>query len=163
MRRILLAFMSTLAAVVVLFGYRTSTSNPPRVATTTIAGGSTGVDRGTATTLAAPPSGSPQTSPNGTRTTATNPNTVIGQAAQTRYGPVQVQITVTGGKIKRVDLLQVPSTTPRDDVINNFAVPKLKHKTLQAQSAQIDSVSGATETSTGYINSLQSALDQAGL
>jgi len=88
---------------------------------------------------------------------------VTGQTEQTRWGPVQVQITVSGGKITEISLLQLPSSNGHDAEINATAVPVLEQETLQAQSAQIDSVSGATYTSQGYISSLQSALDEAGL
>lgn len=156
MRRILLALMSTLAAVVLMFGYRTSTAHPV-VATTAVA---TATGSGAAPSTV--PSAAPSTAPSGTSTTS-GARTVAGQTAQTRWGPVQVQITVTGGKITAVSLLQVPSSNGRDAEINDVAVPVLTQETLQAQSAQIDSVSGATYTSQGYISSLQSALDQAGL
>ena len=58
--------------------------------------------------------------------------------------------------------LQYPAAT-REDQINAYALPILIQETIDAQSAQIDMVSGATVTSTGYVQSLQSALDQAGL
>lgn len=89
-----------------------------------------------------------------------------GQAADTQYGPVQVQITVSGGRITRADAIDYPQGGGRDQEINSQAVPQLDQETLQAQSAQIDTVSGATYTSDGYRQSLQSALDaahQAGL
>jgi len=71
-----------------------------------------------------------------------------------------VQIKVTGSKITSVAVLQYPTANSRDIEINNRALPILISETLQAQSAQIDMVSGATVTSKGYIGSLQSALDQ---
>ncbi|MBT2233061.1 FMN-binding protein [Nonomuraea sp. NEAU-A123] len=89
--------------------------------------------------------------------------TVDGDAADTRWGPVQVQISVTGGKISSVQVLQAPNENRRDIEINNTALPILQEETMSAQSAQIDSVSGATYTSDGYIQSLQSAIDRAGL
>jgi uncharacterized protein with FMN-binding domain len=87
---------------------------------------------------------------------------ITGDAIQTRYGPVQVQITLTGGKLTAVDVLRVPEDNPKDQQINDYAVPVLKQEALTAQSASIDSVSGATYTSDGYIRSLQSALDKSG-
>jgi uncharacterized protein with FMN-binding domain len=75
---------------------------------------------------------------------------------------VQVQITLTGGKLTAVDVLRVPEDNPKDQQINDYAVPVLKQEALTAQSASIDSVSGATYTSDGYIRSLQSALDKSG-
>jgi uncharacterized protein with FMN-binding domain len=89
--------------------------------------------------------------------------TFTGAVAQTRWGPVQVTITVAGGKITAVDVPQYPSGNGKDREINAYALPILKQDTLTAQSANIDMISGATVTSDGYVQSLQSALDQAGL
>jgi uncharacterized protein with FMN-binding domain len=89
--------------------------------------------------------------------------TVTGSTAQTRWGPVQVKITVTNGKITDVTAVQSPSDNPRDQEINSYALPQLRSEALSAQSASIDTVSGATYTSDGYRQSLQSALDSAGL
>jgi uncharacterized protein with FMN-binding domain len=88
---------------------------------------------------------------------------VTGSVASTQWGPVQVQVSLSGGKVTGVTMLQQTSGNPRDDQINSYALPILKQETVQKQSANIDMVSGATVTSTGYIQSLQSALDQAGL
>ena len=81
----------------------------------------------------------------------------------TQYGPVQVEITTAGGAITKVSVLQYPSGDPRDDQINGYALPILVQEAMDAQGANIDMVSGATYTSEGYLQSLQSALDQAGL
>jgi uncharacterized protein with FMN-binding domain len=88
---------------------------------------------------------------------------VTGSVAQTRWGPVQVQLTVANGKITAVSVLQYPNGNGRDQEINAQALPILIQETLKAQSAKIDMVSGATYTSTGYETSLQSALDKAAL
>ncbi len=145
MRRILLAAMSTLAAVVVLFGYRTSSPVPT---STAVASAGAADDPGAtdATTPAAPVA-----------------STVLGQVSHTRWGPVQVQITVSGRTVTAATAVQVPNENRRDVEINARAVPVLEQEALQAQSADIDGVSGATLTSEGYVASLQSALDQAGL
>ena len=74
---------------------------------------------------------------------------------------MQVQVTLTGSKITDVAILQVPQREQRDVEINSYAVPILQQEALQAQSAKIDMVSGATYTSVGYVQSLQSALDKA--
>jgi uncharacterized protein with FMN-binding domain len=87
--------------------------------------------------------------------------TYTGNAVSFRYGTVQVQATVANGKITNVSILQYPSNDPRSSQISQNALPRLVSETLQAQSAQISSVSGATFTSQGYMSSLQSALDQA--
>jgi uncharacterized protein with FMN-binding domain len=68
---------------------------------------------------------------------------------------------MSGSTITKVTVLQQPSGNPRDTEINATALPVLIQETKQAGTAQIDMVSGATVTSTGYIQSLQSALDQA--
>ncbi|MFF8637741.1 FMN-binding protein [Streptomyces pilosus] len=87
--------------------------------------------------------------------------TVTGDAAQTQYGPMQVRITVTGGKITEAEAVQTPKGGQSDQV-NSDAVPKLNQAAVAAGSAEIDAVSGATYTSAGYKQSLQSALDKAG-
>jgi uncharacterized protein with FMN-binding domain len=81
----------------------------------------------------------------------------------TQWGVVQVRISVRDGRIVASDAIRHPDSSNRDKEINAYAVPKLNSRTLQAQSADIDVVSGATVTSNGYIESLQSALDQANL
>lgn len=86
--------------------------------------------------------------------------TVTGSAVDTRYGPVQVKVTFSGTTITAVDTVQYPSESGRDVEINSQALPILQQETLSKQSAQIDTVSGATYTSEGYIQSLQSAIDQ---
>ncbi|MFF4624526.1 FMN-binding protein [Nonomuraea jabiensis] len=93
----------------------------------------------------------------------TTKTTVTGDPVDTRWGPVQVAITVSGGKIAHVKVLQSPDGNRRDIEINDTALPILTQETLSAQSAQIDTVSGATYTSEGYVRSLQSAIDRAGL
>jgi uncharacterized protein with FMN-binding domain len=144
MRRILLWFLATISTVVLLFSYRSSTSSsmPATTASTTAA-------------AAAP-------TPSGGRT-STDGNTVTGATASTRWGPVQVRITVAGGHVTAVDVIQYPDGNRKDQEINADAIPTLVQETLQAQNANIDMVSGATVTSTGYITSLQSALDKAGI
>jgi uncharacterized protein with FMN-binding domain len=72
-----------------------------------------------------------------------------------------VQITVSGGKITDVQAIQLPSDRQRSAEISQQAGPLLQQEVLQAQSAQIDSLSGATYTSYSYTQSLQSAIDQA--
>jgi uncharacterized protein with FMN-binding domain len=84
-----------------------------------------------------------------------------GQVASTEFGPVRVQITLANGRITDVTALQLPSAHRRSAQISSYAEPILRSEALQAQSAQIDLVSGATYTSEAYAQSLQSALDQA--
>ena len=140
--------LSTISVVVLLFSYSTSTSGTLAVATPPAAesGTTAGSTAGGATT------GS-----------TGSDSTVTGQVASTRWGPVQVAITVAGGKVTGVQVLQQPSGNPKDEEINAYALPILTSEAVDAQSADIDMVSGATVTSEGYVSSLQSALDQAGL
>ncbi|MFC7841456.1 FMN-binding protein [Streptomyces sp. NPDC057382] len=86
---------------------------------------------------------------------------LTGSAAQTEYGPVQVRITVAGGKITKAEAVQAPKGG-RSDQITSSSVPRLNQAAVATGSADIDAVSGATYTSAGYKKSLQSALDQAG-
>jgi uncharacterized protein with FMN-binding domain len=74
---------------------------------------------------------------------------------------VQVQLKITGGRIVAVQVLQRPSGNSHDDEVNGYALPQLRSEVLSAQSANIDTVGGATVTSDGYIESLQAALDAA--
>ncbi|MCF1594442.1 FMN-binding protein [Streptomyces muensis] len=92
---------------------------------------------------------------------AAQARTVTGEVSQTQYGPVQVRVTVAGGKITKAEAVQTPKGGQSDQVTAN-AVPKLNQAAVAAGSADIDAVSGATYTSAGYKESLQSALDQAG-
>jgi uncharacterized protein with FMN-binding domain len=87
--------------------------------------------------------------------------TATGPTVNTRWGPVQVQITVTGGRLTDVTALQLPSGG-RSSQISSVAEPILRSQALQAQGANIDGVSGATFTSTAYARSLQAALDSIG-
>lgn len=151
MRRIVLWFLSTVSAVVLLFGYNTSTSGPQGVtAQTPIV--STG---GTTSSSSSDSSGADPNSGSAT--------TVTGSVAQTRWGPVQVELTVDGGTITAVSVIQYPDGNGKDQEINSYALPILVQETVDAQGSDIDMVSGATVTSEGYLESLQAALDSAGL
>lgn len=84
--------------------------------------------------------------------------TVNGATEQTPYGPIQVAVTFSGTRIVKVTELQAPSGG-RSDEINSQAAPLLAQEVLSSQSARIDTVSGATYTSEGYMQSVQSAID----
>jgi uncharacterized protein with FMN-binding domain len=92
--------------------------------------------------------------------TLTN-GTYAGATEDTRYGPVQVEITVAGGKITDVKALQLTNAEQRSVEISNQAAPMLRSEVLAAQSANVATVSGATFTTDGYLSSLQSAIDKA--
>jgi uncharacterized protein with FMN-binding domain len=88
--------------------------------------------------------------------------TIDGAAVDTPYGPIQVEITVRGSRIETSDAIEYPTNSSDDREINSRAIPQLNDETVSAQSANIDTVSGATYTSEGYRQSLQSAIDRAG-
>ncbi|GAB7064025.1 hypothetical protein JCM12681A_57350 [Streptomyces mexicanus] len=90
----------------------------------------------------------------------TGPRTVTGAVAPTRYGDVQVRLTVNGGRIVRAEAVRAPRGGLSDRK-TALAVPRLNQEAVTAQGAGIDAVSGATYTSDGYRRSLQSALDRA--
>ncbi|MGW1092454.1 FMN-binding protein [Streptomyces sp. NPDC002596] len=105
---------------------------------------------------------SPRTSTGATPGATTATGTFNGDPIDTRYGPVQVAATLVKGKLTAVRVLRAPDENGRDQEIAAFALPRLTQEALGAQSADIDSVSGASYTSQGYMESLQSALDRAG-
>ena len=152
-KRIVLWCLSTLSVLVLLFGYHTSTSSTMATPTTAYR---SGLEPGGAA------SGTTSTATSGA-THRAGASTVTGDTVPTQWGPVQVAITVKGHRITDVAVPVYPTGNSNDAQINGFALPQLIQETLHQQSAQIDMVSGATFTSTGYIHSLQSALDRAGL
>lgn len=115
-------------------------------------------------------SGTGATATSGTGTTATAPQaaasavdgTYAGTTVSTRFGDVQVQVTISGGAITDVSPLHLTDADGRSVSISNRAAPMLRNEVLQAQSASVSMIGGATYTSMGYLQSLQSALDQAG-
>ena len=160
MKRIVLWLASTTTIVVLLFGYYTSTNNTSAATEPTSTSSPASTSPSPSTLSASPSSSSPSASSSSSAAAAT---TYDGSVASTRWGPVQVQISVTAGKIIQVTVLQQPSGNPKDAAINDYALPVLVQDTLSAQSADIDMVSGATVTSDGYRQSLQAALDEAGI
>jgi uncharacterized protein with FMN-binding domain len=160
------ATLSALAAAVVLaLNFRTPPSSslstaaaPPPPASS--ASGSTP----TPTASGAPPAagGSPAPSPTATPgASALKNGTFTGQTVTGFYGPVQVQLVISGGRITDVKTLQSPNDNPQSVYIASVALPHLRQEVLQAQSAQVNAVSGATFDSQGYTQSVQSALDAA--
>jgi len=106
--------------------------------------------------------------PSQTPTPATKQNTGTsgtfkGETSQTRWGPVQVQITVSSGKITDVSTLQYPNGDRRSMMISQQVIPWLQQEVLSAQSGDISSIGGATYTSNGFKSSLASALQKAGI
>ena len=129
MRRAILAVTATVAGLVALLSFKTHSAER---------------------TVAAPqrPASLPQ-----------GEHAITGNVANTAYGPEQVQLVVKATRIVKVNILEQPASTEHDLQIGQIAFPRLIGETITAQSARIDTVSGATYTSGGYIQSLQSALD----
>lgn len=180
MKRITYWVMATVTVLVLLFSYRTSlhsdfaaassqrTVQSSSVATgvsATGSGGGSGSGDGadTSTGSSTGSSGSAGSSSSASGSNSSASGTFTGASVDTRWGPVQVQITVSSGKITAVQAVVYPTDNPRDVEINNQALPILADEAVKAQSSQIDTVSGATVTSDGYISSLQSAIDKANL
>jgi len=146
LRRIVLTTAATVSGIVLLLSLKPA-SDP---ASAQAAGGAAPQQTAAA-----------QESPQGGASQRTGAQTVTGAVAQTQYGPVQVRLTLSGGKITKAEAVQAPSGGRSTEVTNN-AVPKLNQEAVAAGNADIDAVSGATYTSGGYKQSLQSALDKAG-
>ena len=173
MRRIVVAVMGTLSGLVLIFSYHTSTNatsssalgtpapvGTPKATTKAATPTPTSTTTGPSTT---PSTAAPTTPAPTTAAPAAASGTFTGDSVSTRWGAVQVQITVSGGKITQSQAVQYPQGNGQDQEINSYALPVLAREVTQAQSAKIDAVSGATVTSDGYIQSLQSALDRAHL
>ena len=159
MRRVILAVVGTVAGLVVLLSFKTHSTSAAATPPAAISG-TTGQAGAPAATPSASGSSSASSSPSSIAGAA---KTVTGTATDTIYGPVEVQITVKNGKVTAAQAVQYPQDSPRDQQINSYAIPVLNQEAVSASSASIDAVSGATYTSGGYITSLQSALDKAGV
>jgi uncharacterized protein with FMN-binding domain len=152
-RRALAAVVATVAAVVLLASFRTPDTARTRVA---------GLPPALGTPTPAPsPSASPSPSPSTTAGSGVKDGRFTGEDVSMRFGDVQVQLVVSGGRITDVQALVLPSDRARSAYISQVAGPILHDEVLQAQSAQIDSLSGATYTSDAYAQSVQAALDRA--
>ncbi|WP_329498711.1 FMN-binding protein [Kitasatospora herbaricolor] len=154
MRRAVVASSATVAGIVLLLSLKPHEAATVPAAIGTGTGTGTGAGTGTEADAASPSAGTGGAASGTVRT-------VTGTAADTRFGPVQVKVTLDGAKITKVEAIQYPTHDRRDQEINSYAVPLLNQEAVDAQSAAIDVVSGATFTSQGYTTSLQSALDQA--
>jgi len=163
-RKIVVALMGTVSGLIMLFSYHTSLGGGGTVALAPIGTGtSTTTGSSGATTDGSGSGSSSSPGSGGSGSSGSGTTTVTGDTAQTQWGPVQVQITVSSGTITDVTAVQYPSGNGRDQEINSYALPVLAQEAVAAQSAHIDHVSGATVTSDGYVQSLQSALDKANL
>jgi uncharacterized protein with FMN-binding domain len=163
MRRVIFAVAGTVAGLVALLSFKSHSPTVPVAATSGTGGGSSSSSSSssstsTSTTTTTVPGEFPEGSLAGKLTPGET--AVTGHVANTVYGPVQIQLIVKSGKIVKVAVLQQPMNTIHDIQIGEFAFPRLISETLAAQNAKIDTVSGASYTSAGYISSLQSAVDQ---
>jgi uncharacterized protein with FMN-binding domain len=150
MRRAISAVVVTAAAVVLVASFRTHGAHG-LVAVRTVARHASPAPGAKATATA--------TATATARSTAAR--TLTGDVIPTQFGNVQVAVRVRGGRLLGVQALQLPFDHPRSQFISEQADPILRQEALQAQSARIDILSGATYTSDAYAQSLQSALDRA--
>lgn len=168
-KRGIAALAITAVALVLLLSFKTPDQVPARsggvaiVEPSAAATPSTGTGgTGGSTTAPVPgPTQAPSTS-TGSGTTSAASAAIDGPVVDTRYGPIQVEIVLSSGQLQDVVAIQLPSGR-RSGQISNAAAPILREEALQAKSASIDTVSGATYTSDAYAQSLQAALDRAGL
>jgi uncharacterized protein with FMN-binding domain len=153
------------------------TAHSERLRRNLVVGGSTGVllvllflfptsrNHVSAPSVSAAPPGVVSTSPGTSsgkssgKSSGTGDLVANGTSEGTRYGPVQVRVTIRRHRLVSVNALVYPASGGRDREISSFALPQLEQEAVAAQSARIDTVSGATFTSDGYRRSLQSALD----
>jgi uncharacterized protein with FMN-binding domain len=174
MKRVILSVAGTVAGLVALLSFK-SQSHPLRVAGALPSAGVPAAGNTPTATAVLPAPGNGSSGSSGSTGAAPSPagsagktatgsaRTILGNAEQTQYGIVQVQVTVTGTHVDNVSFVQLQAFDRRSQEINSEAAPILLQETIAAQSSHIDSVSGATYTSDGYLQSLQSALDQAGI
>jgi uncharacterized protein with FMN-binding domain len=163
-----IALVTTVLALILLISFKTPDDVPVSTGGTGVGDVGTGTDTNTgvnpATTADPEASVAPSATkaPTASAAPAAGSSTVTGSVVSTRYGDVEVSITVANGKVASVQAVELPSGG-RSGRISDYAAPILSSEALQAQSAKIDIVSGATYTSEAYAQSLQSALDQAGI
>lgn len=149
MRRILLASLATVSSVGLLMAYPTSHNASASSGSTSSSGSGSAAGSGSVGSA-------------GTGSTSATGTTYDGDAVDTRWGVVQVQITVQNGAVIAARALQYPNDDGHSQRINDYALPILNAEAVKAgNSASIDAVGGATVTTDGYVSSLQSALDAA--
>ncbi len=183
MRRAILAFVATVAGLVVLLSFKTagakSTTRPVALAGTTPS--DPAPSGAAAPSAAASPSGAaspsdgatssgsspatPKSAPTKTSAAAgtktfTGSSVRVSEGFRT-FGNVQVQVTITNGKITKLVAVDYPHRDPQSSEISQYSIPVLGQEVLKAQGTNIDIVSGATYTTQSYAQSVQAALDQA--
>ncbi len=148
MRRAPIVLAGTAAGLAAVLSFK---PHQPSLPTTTAA---------TASAATPAPASSPSSSSSSKSTSGTR--TATGDSIPTQYGNAQVRVTVSGGKITKIEALQLQGNDPKSVAISSYAEPLLRQSALAKQSAAVDAVSGATFTSASYAASLQSALDKLG-
>jgi len=156
--RAIVSFVATAVGLILVFSFRTPPAAPAAALTPTTPPSTAAP---AATPSGAPPSGGGSPTPTPQSSTGLKNGTYTGQNAANFYGPVQVQVVISGGRITDVKTVQQPSDNPQSAYIASVAIPYLRQEVLQAQSAQVQIISGATFDSQSYMQSVQSALDQA--
>ena len=168
-KRAIGSLLTTVFALALLFGFKTPEA-PSLTASTSpdsavVGHPSATIPARTATPTGAPTStNTPTSAPSSTATATASAyvdNTVAGPVVSTRFGDVQVQVTISGGVVTEATALLLPSGDGNSRRISRIVEPILRDEALTAQTAQIDLVSGATYTSRAYVRSLQAALDKA--
>jgi uncharacterized protein with FMN-binding domain len=162
MRRVVFAVFGTIAGLVGLLSFKTHSVSVGAVPAAVSAGPATAAgstSTGSSSTGSSHAS-STSSATSGSSTQPSTTRTVTGNSIDTRWGPVQVKITVTNGTITSATAIDYPTNNGRDQAINSYAIPTLEKESVGRSTADIDAVSGATYTSDGYIQSLQSALDK---
>jgi hypothetical protein len=163
LRRIVTVMIATIGGLALLASFHTTSGTARKAAV--------GVVRPTQPPASgSPPTTGGSTTPGSASSTPSTPSsvppasrTIVGPVVSNQYGDVQVEVVVSGRQLLDVKPLQLPFDRRRSQEISDIAAPDLRQEALQAQSASINVVSGATYTSDSYAQSLQAALDQAGL
>jgi hypothetical protein len=152
LRRAVLLVAGTVTGLVLVLGYRTPDTG-------SVGFGSASQSAGTTASASGTGKGGPNAN---SGSTASSTETVTGQVVNTQFGPVQVRVVATSGRISDVQAVALPNGDPRSSQISGYAGPQLRQQALATQSANLDGVAGASYTSQGYRESLQSALNQLG-
>jgi uncharacterized protein with FMN-binding domain len=157
MRRAPIVISATVFGTAAVLGFHAHSPATPLAAATPARSGSA------ASPSSSGSSGSGTGTSTGSSTSSTSgTKTATGDAMQTRYGPAQVSVTVSNGKIVKIQPVQLQNGDAKSQAISSYAAPILQQSVLTKQTAAVDTVSGATYTSLSYEASVQSALDKAG-
>jgi uncharacterized protein with FMN-binding domain len=157
MKRSTIVTLGTLAGVAGVLGFNPDAPNMSASSTKSVKSTSAGTTTKTKAKAAATPAATTEAV---VAAPATTSGTVNGKTVQTRFGPIQLSATVANGQLTSIKALKFPSNDGRSQQISNYSIPQLTDQAISAQSASIQGVSGATYTTQGYKQSLQSILDQ---